>query len=280
MSDAIHSRQSLVDAFGRRDFEEAVRTGAVEKVANGWYAVPGQAATDALRAVRLGGRLGCLSGAAFHGLWVPPTDELHLVMRRPGRRPVVDQRGGRVQVHPVRTWPSDQVACTVADCVGQVLRHHDAETGLIVAESALNLGLLGMVELAELNRGLPARKQRVISRAVDNSQSGSETRVRLFFDRSGVPVRSQVPISGVGIVDLLVGNSLVIECDSRRHHTGESNYHGDRRRDLRLHELRYTVVRLTWEQIFLDWEQTTQVLTGLIRARVHRRQPRQPHAWG
>src|SRR5665647_786535 len=77
---------------------------------------------------------------------------------------------------------------------------------------------------------------------------------------AGYKVRPQVVIPGVGRVDLLVGESLIIECDSHAHHTGETNYRGDRRRDLSATADDYRVVRLTWEQCFLTWPTTTSCL--------------------
>jgi len=74
-------------------------------------------------------------------------------------------------------------------------------------------------------------------------------------------------------VDLLVGESLIIECDSHAHHTGETNYRGDRRRDLSATADDYRVVRLTWEQCFLTWPTTTSLLFTQLRTRRYLRPP-------
>lgn len=46
--------------------------------------------------------------------------------------------------------------------------------------------------------------------------------MRLRLRRRKVELRTQVTIADVGRVDLLVGERLVIEVDSKEHHTGRS----------------------------------------------------------
>lgn len=106
------------------------------------------------------------------------------------------------------------------------------------------------------------------------SQSGTESRVRLHLQQRHVPVRPQVHIVGVGRVDLLVGNSLAIELDSRAHHTGAENYAKDRSRDLELVRLGYRVIRLTYQQVFDDWAATQLTLSDVLSSRAHRRHPK------
>ncbi|GEM_PF-6186358 len=51
--------------------------------------------------------------------------------------------------------------CTLSDCITQVWKHHDSETGLVVAESAINLGLLARGEITTIIAELPQRTQAV-----------------------------------------------------------------------------------------------------------------------
>ena len=85
-----------------------------------------------------------------------------------------------------------------------------------------------------------------------------------------IGVRAQAEIDGVGIVDLLVGDRLIIECDSQAHH-GETNYENDRRRDLAARDLGFTTLRLSYQQIWKHWKATQQSLTQEIRTRRHLR---------
>jgi very-short-patch-repair endonuclease len=170
-------------------------------------------------------------------------------------------------------WQEDAISYDLVDCLRQVLHFHDVETSLIVLESACNLRLVSSAMVTELIHECPPRRARLLARFDPRAESGTETRVRLFLVRLGYPVRPQVVIQGVGRVDLLVGESLIIECDSRAHHTGETNYRADRARDLNATASGHHVVRLTWEQTFLTWPTTKSLLLMHLRTRRYLRPP-------
>jgi very-short-patch-repair endonuclease len=58
-----------------------------------------------------------------------------------------------------------------------------------------------------------------------------------------------VRIRGVGRVDLVIGDRLVIECDSREFHDKADSYAADRARDLELLRQGYREIRLTYAQV-------------------------------
>ena len=248
----------------RHQQELLVQAGELRRIRRGWYATDG---ADPLveRALKAGGRLGCLSGCRHHGVWVPPGSQLHVVYGR-GTDPL--PRKGFV-AHPYSgpcpigaVWP-------IGDCLRQVAGRHSVEDAMIVAESAVNLELVTEAEARWALGGLPSKYLHYRDRLAV-AQSGSETRVRLFFVRRRIPVRAQVKIDGVGNVDLLVGDRLIIECDSQAHH-GETNYENDRRRDLAARDLGFTTLRLSYQQIWKQWEATEQSLIHEIRHRRHLR---------
>ena len=270
MTKDLASYAQLVRRFPRREVDRAVASGRLVRVARGWYGLPGSDPV-VVTALRAGGRLGCLSAARFHGLWVPPEPDVHVVRRR-GGADVASSPG--LVVHPVRAWSGSGPVVGVREAIQQVARHHDPETALIVLESALNQGLLHRADVDALTVGRHARTRALLAGASTTAQSGTETRVRRFFESRRVPVLSQAIVPGVGYVDLLVGRSLLIECDSVAHHTAAADYAKDRRRDLVAVCLGYRVVRLTHAQVFATWEHTQEALAGLIRAREHRRRLR------
>jgi very-short-patch-repair endonuclease len=173
----------------------------------------------------------------------------------------------------VAAWAPSSIRYDVVECLRQVLRHHDVETSLIVLESACNQRLVSTATVRELIAECPIPVAEQLARFDPRSESGSETKVRLFLVRLGYPVRPQVFIPGVGRVDLLVGKSLIIECDSHAHHTGETNYRVDRSRDLNATAGGYRVLRLAWEQIFLTWAATQGLLVTHLRTRRYRQPP-------
>ena len=138
----------------------------------------------------------------------------------------------------------------------------------MVLESAVNGGRLHAAEARAMISAATQRNRRVLDFFDPAAESGSETRVRLFLRRHRFPVQSQVLIPGVGRVDLLVGRSLILECDSVAHHSDPT---ADRRRDLDSYALGFDTRRLSYEQVHVSWNSTQQALLSQLRSGHHLR---------
>lgn len=252
----------------RRNISDKVRSGELSRICRGWY-TDVTADPDLIRGIRLGGRVGCLSGCLKYGLWVPAHFGLHVVYgqgcdAQPSPGVILHAAEGAQASGPI--WP-------LLDCLSHVLHRHSREDFLVVAESAMNLQLAHEADVRAILRHGPANRQ-TLDRHLAWAQSGSETRVRYFFQQSRVPVTAQALIPGVGRVDLLVGKRLIVECDSGEFHRTPAQQAADRRRDLRARELGYDVIRLSYEQIWPLWEATRGSLRTVIRQRRHLLEPR------
>lgn len=247
------------------DLASALDTGALRRIAKGWFAST-MADSWAVAAIRHGGRLGCLSGCRLHGLWTPQHNEPHILIDRGAAR-----KHSAWHRHPGR-FPADAVF-SLEDCLAQVIGHHGAEEALTVLESASNQQRITRSTAELLIGAASGRKQRALKWFEPRAESGSETRVRLWLRQRGFKVRAQVVIPGVGRVDLVVGESLILECDSREFHPFSEE---DFRRDMVARALGYTPVRITYQQIFTQWEETQEYLLRLLRTGAHLRPPR-PH---
>ncbi len=122
-----------------------------------------------------------------------------------------------------------------------------------MVDSALNRRL---VTAEELDRALvgpgSVEARSTLGRCSGRSRSATETRARLVLRGAGFTVRAGVVIDGVGEVDLLVEDCVVVECDGFSYHSGRREYREDRRRDRELVALGYVVLRFTWEDITGD----------------------------
>jgi len=145
---------------------------------------------------------------------------------------------------------------------------HEPETAQVVLESALNLGRATPADLETVVQSLPTRRRRLLH-PLAAAESGSETRVRLFLESQQFRVTTQTWLPGIGRVDLLVGRSLVLECDSEAHHGGRSQQSEDRRRDLAARDAGYDVIRLSYPQIWHDWSATQISLTRHLHTGRH-----------
>ncbi|WP_193105088.1 hypothetical protein [Brachybacterium sp. FME24] len=270
-----------------------------------WY-FTAEAPADLIAILRLGVRPTCLDAAALHGLWVPPRlQRVHVFRPRiaRGRRTSTRQggaevsapqaaplrrSGGQIEEKPMeevplqhhspalRAWPdTDPVPDLplVLDHAARCLPAIDAAT---LFESALEKRLSSRSEADQIIAGLPHDRRHALSRIRADAGSGTETTVRWWCESLTVPVRAQVQIREVGRVDLLVGNSWVIECDSRTFHDNPEQYAKDRERDLTLRSYGYHVTRLTWQQVFVTWPETQQMLLTILHRGDHRRMPDKP----
>lgn len=67
-------------------------------------------------------------------------------------------------------------------------------------------------------------------------------------------------IPGIGRVDFVVGDRLIIEVDSRAHHERTPDYERDRRRDAAASTHGYRVLRFTYRQVFDDWRSVEEAI--------------------
>ncbi|MDO5619210.1 type IV toxin-antitoxin system AbiEi family antitoxin domain-containing protein [Kocuria sp.] len=253
--------------MGRKQVNSLLDSGALRRLRKGWFATV-QAPVPVTRAVALGGTLGCLSGCEQHGIWTPNRN-LHVMLNPGVPVPCVNND---VEVHRLRV-ATHQPLAPVMDCLGEVVVRHDAETALIVIESAVEQGLINEPDVNDLIGIAPTCKRHALAHFTPGAGSGSETRVRYFLQQRRFKVRSQVHIPGVGHVDLLVGQSLIIECDSKQHHAPQERYRVDRVRDLAARDLGYNTMRLSYEQIWYTWPQTQRSLLAEVASGRHRRPP-------
>lgn len=153
-----------------------------------------------------------------------------------------------IDFHRVRQRPPGSIQEPL-EARETAIRFHTAETGLIVLESACNRRIIAIEDARSLISSVQSSKIRTLSRFNASSLSGSETRVRNYFQSKRVNVRSQVPIRGIGIVDMVVDDYLIVECDSAEFHSTTEQYRRDRERDLQARQLGFKPRRLSYDQM-------------------------------
>lgn len=232
-----------------------------------------------VRAVRVGGLLTCLSVLEMLGVFVQKNDRLHVHLRRAASRMrSPHDRKKRLQPRATRRvilhWrPLIEPAELGATCVGIVdaLAHavicQAPRAAVATLDSALHLGFVTDVQLREVFRALPAKYRPLLPLVDGRAESGPETLVRLMLRALGCVIELQVEFAGVGRVDLLVDGWLVIECDSRAHHSDWAKHEDDRRRDSQLAAWGYTTLRVTATAIMDRPDEVLAAIRGLLGAR-------------
>lgn len=263
----VCTRADLIAAgYSPRTIKRAFDAGQLTKLGRFWLGTGATPRTVAA-ALRRNHRLTCVSALALHGVFVPETPGVHEV----GRQCRCVSPEGVIEHRGLRAWPDTEPILPVRWALGDAARCLDADGAAMVLESALNKRLVDDTDVTLILTALPQRKQLAIGTPDERAMSGPETRVRRFLERRGVAVVPQFPLPDGGFADMLVGEQLLIECDSRAHHTDPRAFAADRRRDQRNVLRGYTVVRLTYQDVMDNWSTTQQLLIALIRRGAHRR---------
>ena len=249
-----------------RQFRSAVASGALLRVRKGWLAEP-TASPDRIAAVRSGARLTCVSATTHFGLWTPPSTGLHLGFPAHGHRLSADAIGHWGSP----TWAEHRSVVDPLDTVLQnVLRCCAYEYAVAVVDSALSRELLSLRDVKRLAR-TSARFAALPNDVDPQSGSGAESVFRVRGRRCGWPLKSQVRIDGLGRVDFLLGDRVLVEIDSRTWH--DDKYQSDHTRDLVALRRGYLPSRPTYEHVMHEWQWLERVIDGVMRRGEHQWRP-------
>lgn len=257
----IASRRDLVArGFSGPQLTAAVRAGLLTRVRQGYYATA-EAAFDGRLAVRLGGRLGCLSAMRSYGYWGGFRDEVvHVTLPRnasrlrwfhdehgaahadiaPGRRCWVHWRDGTVSGRSDRgsSWRVGLV-----DALSDVIACAPRADVRAAFESTIRAGTYGRDEAQRLLDAMISRESEPI-RLFAGSGSGVESHLVEVLLGLGVRFDQQVAFDGIGRVDFVVEGRLVIEVDGYTFHAGQGQFELDRARDAALLGRGFPVLRI------------------------------------
>jgi len=253
----IATRELYARGETRRSLATLVEHHRLVRVRQGWYSTPGLA-REAFQAARVGGVLTCAGALRAHGIWAPMPIELHVLVGRGSARLRTPrdhlQRLSNVGSAGIRThWISHptgahRLVASIADALHTYRRCAPQELYLASLDSVLHRTPILRDALAEA--GHP-----VDPGLIDGTcESGTETIFLLKMHRLLPRMRRQVTIAGIGRVDFLVGEALVIEVDGKEFHDREETFESDRRRDAELSRRGYRVLRFSYSQVMSHWE--------------------------
>jgi very-short-patch-repair endonuclease len=285
VSDSVHARGGLAatfelhaDGHSRHAIAAAVRAARVIRVRQGWFS-----ARDLhpllQQAVRVGGRLTCVSALPLHGVWSFSPGDLHVTVPANGcrLRTPDDMRKRLGQTGPpnVRVhWREDdspsRLLLSPLSCLTDVLECVPAEFATASADSLLREHPDVRPHWPAWLDARPANERRWLALADGICESGTETVVWYRMRDFRLAIRRQVHIGGVGRVDFLVGDRLVVEVDGAAYHTDPVRFEADRHRDALLSHLGYRVLRFSYHQVMYLWpEVEAAILAAVIRGDHH-----------
>lgn len=249
----------------RRDIGRAVTSGTLLRLREGVFTTPA-ADPDCAAAVRAFGRLACVSELRRLGVFVRDRTDLHIhVDEHSARIPRPSGIARTHRRHLLRRPHPRAMSVEVLDAMVDAVRCQDPRSAIASIDSALHLRILHPDDLEELFAALPRRYRRLRAWVDERAESGPESLVRLMLRSLGWTYDVQVKIVGVGRVDFVVDGWLIVECDSREHHSSPSAQREDRRRDLAAARLGLVTMRLLAEDIMWRPDAVLDGLRGLYK---------------
>jgi very-short-patch-repair endonuclease len=243
------------------------------RIIKGWY---GDRSTpdEPVLAMRIGGRLGCISALALHGAWVPPDAGTHVMFptAASGRRSAGRPHGPSI----VRHWsaPADRTGSSFAVAplelaIADALKCLPPHLLIAVLDSLLHKHLISRNRLEALIARGPQRVHHLIGHLEPRSESGIESIVRYLLAIAGIRSKVQVTMLSQDRTDIEVDDWLVIEADGRETHATEKAFTADRVRVVRLMREGRIVLQFAYATIMYDFE----LVLGAVRDVMTRHAP-------
>lgn len=199
--------------FGRSQLNRAVAEGTMVRIRRGHYGLLQDA--SAHRAAReLGAKLTCVSAAPSYGLWtLVPAQCLHLCVGHRATPPGSVAHGSCR--HPRHPWLP---VAGLADVLIHALHCLPELEALVMVQCAVGRGDISLPFVrGKLGGNRNARARSVLDLVIPRADSLLEVLANTAFSRAGLHVRRHVEISGVGEVDFLVEDCLIVEIDGEAH---------------------------------------------------------------
>lgn len=272
----------------KRELARAYNAAEILRIRRGVYAQLGTS-DELIHAAQHGGAPAGLAAGQMHGLWTLDTASLidepqyatpHVWMGHAGERHDCDRPkcDEKLRLH----WddgnaelgqppPVRNVLLQIANCAGE-------ESFFVALESALRKTLLPYDAFEWLCERVPIELRWLLGFARGDADSGLESLIRLRLHHLDIDVRTQVIIDGVGEVDFVVGDRLIIEADGKQNHDddpfasdapGRSLRHKDLLRDARAAALGYETLRFDYAMIVHDWPTVAAAIVAKVAAGAH-----------
>jgi very-short-patch-repair endonuclease len=228
MDDLLTRSELLHRGWTDRMIRAALDQGRMVRLRPGRYSSPSSDARMR-EAAGLGGRLACVSELRSRGIWVLDGTQLHLQVPPTAARIPVD----RARVHWRRLVAPDAATNAhvgVVDALVQSQQCLDPFAWIASVDSALHLGSITRQEVEVIGASVSARRRRLLAHVDRRAESGLESIVRMIAHEVGLRVRPQIRFPGIGRVDMVIEDWIVVETDGAAYHDTAVSAR-DRRRD-------------------------------------------------
>lgn len=256
-------RESLLAAgVTAHALRRALREGVVERPYPGCYALP-DAPPVLVRAAMFRAEPTCVT--ALEGLSLPllaHDHRSHIAVPRDRARRATDKRPDKLVVlHRELELPTHG---DVSTALAHAARCLDRKAWLVPVDAALHRCLASLDEVADAGRLGRIDPEWTRRMADPRTESPAETCARVAMLEAGLDVRSQVSIEGVGRVDFLVKDLVIVETDGRDYHSDPERFIEDRRRDREAIKRGFLPLRYPGAHALSDPESIAADVRGLL----------------
>lgn len=269
-SGIAHRDELLRAGFSVALLRTFVRTGRGELIRRAWSALRDGDA-DLLTAARAGGRISCTTLARRRAWWVPESVDamlhLHLHPKAASVRLGDGWDAVRHWTMPMVPMIRHSLTATIEDALAHIALCQPIEMAQVMWESASRVEGLAPEYLRSLAWRTRAARE-LADTVVGLSDSGLETLVVAPLRRWGLRVRQQAKIAG-HLVDVLVGERLVLQIDGYEFHASSAQRTRDIAHDAELTLRGYTVLRFSYRQIVHDWPAVERTIRRALAAGLH-----------
>jgi very-short-patch-repair endonuclease len=247
---------------------DSIEAGDLERVVRGWHAVR-QTDRTAVRAMRLGGRLSCVSALGMHGAWVPPDQGVHLLMpshasgRRLAHRTLPDNHVAHWQAKADHTGSAFPIA-PLEMAVGDMIECQEPHFAIATLDSLLFRRLMLPNRLRAAIAHGPLQRRFLLDHLEPRSEEGIESITRFLLAAAGIRCEVQVTMKTGDRVDLLIDGWLVLELDGRETHAQQAAFTHDRVRAARLTRDGRMVLQFAYASIIYDWPFVLETIRSVM----------------
>jgi hypothetical protein len=272
----VASRDMLIahGASGRM-LTAAVKSGHLLRARRDHYVLP-EDSRRLVEAIRIGGRLACVSALADVGIFVLDDSYPHLHLdhsmsrlRSPRSRfvPLRNHNRNGAELH---WWPlvdddaSTEFSVSGVDALIQAVRCQHPWFALASIDNALFTGRIANSSVPRIFENAPEQIQYLQTEVDGRAEAGQESVLRMIVRQDRLHCDLQRSIETVGRVDLVVEGCLVVEADSRQAHDGWEKHIDDRHRDLLLAKQRYMSLRPAYQHTMHQPRLVRESILGLL----------------
>lgn len=254
----VATHELHAQGFDRAAIAAAVRRGDLRRVRRGWYSSRDLAPLLA-RAARVGGVATCATALSTAGVWVLPDARLHVAvlptacqLRSPddARRRLADPD---VVVHWTLTPQPSRIRRDLPEALLDYAACASGELVAATADSMIREHPRFVETWPHLREAFPGLLPPWLDLVDGVCESGTEFVFWARLPELRPRMRRQARIPGVGRVDFLIGDRLVVEINGFAHHGGREQFEADHARDAALSAAGFRVIRFSHRQVFDAW---------------------------